>query len=250
MKLFDVVPNLVEIFSYWDRQGFWLQDLLIAFKRFNKEKGKNFVIKSEELEVLRHNIAQCEKFFYDSAWVMAPDRLKPDSRLEPYTMFWVPATIANMLTKFKEDLKGVELDDFDRTRLSSFVGDVTRFSEDLFRNDLKRVMSGSDIKKARDVFQSSLKSVRFEIGDSGDISCGLYFMKTCLIAAELLRREQSNPEYIFIPDLMIPGEVNKYIIFDFSQGQKLMHHQMHLPTHRTAFAKFVVMYLRSKVFNQ
>ncbi|HYD92822.1 MAG TPA: hypothetical protein VEA37_15205, partial [Flavobacterium sp.] len=94
-------------------------------------------------------------------------------------------------------------------------------------------------------FLDSEQSVKNALGPKGNVAADVYFLKTCLVAAEILRRKLARtPEYVFMPDRNLDTPVNRYVLFDFSNGEDPANESMHYPTFRLPYAKFVVEYLR------
>ncbi len=102
-----------------------------------------------------------------------------------------------------------------------------------------------------DVFRKSQQSAQRAIAFESK-AADLYFLKTCLIAAEMMRRQdEAHQQHIFIPDQRFATPKNEYAPFDFSgKNQRGSLTVMHYPTHRLPYAKWVVEYLYQQRLRQ
>jgi len=224
-----------------------LAEIITVFDRFSEiqnQLGRGLT--ENDIKLLRFTIKYFEDWFYRGKWTIIPERPEAEEDEKPYAYFSVPAGIINLATKFKEKNELVDkIGGFDQARLVDLQNEVGRFAAGLFSNELKSSMSRAELHGARDVFKRSARSVENATGPYGNKAGDLYFLKTCLVAAEMNRRQQKvGSAHIFIPDAIIPPGKNEYIPFDFSNGQDPKNNSMHYPTHRIAYCKFVVEYLR------
>lgn len=220
---------------------------------------------SEDIRLINFTIKYFENWFYEGGW--AKISKKQNDNINAYAYFSVPAGIVNLFTKLKDSAESAEeIISFDSEKLSGLQKEVRDFVitflskerlETILKQDLnpeKREKIECVLKNRENMlrtFYESEKSVENELkggrGSSGSTAGDLYLLKTALIAAEMKRREQEmDPKhYVFVPDIEIATNAERYRWFDFSQG-KDEHSSMHYPNDRIAYAKFLVEYLGTK----
>ena len=176
-------------------------------------------------------------------------------------------TIKRIVAKFKDSTEFPnKIISFDLQRLAQLQSDVHNFvvkflSKERLEALLKENLNPEKRQKIESLynnrenimsaFLASEKSVENEIrggrGSSGSKAPDLYLMKTCLIGAELNRREHAKEPkyYVFTPQIETTKNTENYVWFDFSQG-KDKHSSMHYPKDRILYARFLAEYLETK----
>ncbi len=219
----------------------------------------------EDIKLINFTIKYFENWFYAGKWAQVSH--KQNQNPKAYAYFSVPAGILNVLTKVKDSQtspKGIV--GFDLERLEELQKEVRDFATRYLSADrLESILSGDlgEEKRAQvqflydnreamlRTFSESERSVQDEFrggrGSSGSKAPELYLLKTCLIAAEMSRRQQEIDanHYVFVPDEKISTHADRYQMFDFSLGRD-NHSSMHFPKDRIAYGRFLVEYLRSK----
>lgn len=243
--------RLLDVLESRSEKPLPLSEIIKVFDKFSDlqtqlAKG----LTADDIKLLRFTIKYFEDWFYRGGWTTVPDRAQAGRDDKPYAYFSVPAGIINLVTKAKE-LPGLAgtLGGFDQGRLDDLEKGVHKFAAGLLAGSPKMsqpalAMPEGDRQNAWQVFLQSERSFKSATGPYGNPAGDLYFLKTCLIAAEMNRRQQTGSKHIFIPDTVMPGPKNEYRPFDFSEGQEPKYNTMHYPTHRISYCKYVVEYLR------
>ncbi|MEK7583514.1 MAG: hypothetical protein AAB483_03905 [Patescibacteria group bacterium] len=219
-----------------------LSEIITVFDKFSHLQEKlRGEITPADIRLLQFTVKYFENWFYRGAWVKLPERAAGQEDENPYAYFSVPAGLLNLLTKIKEMPEySNQLGSFDRGRLSELQAQVRSFATGLLSKtqlDNRQAMITT--------FTESERSVSHELGPRGHEAGDLYFLKTCIVAAEMLRRQRlENPDRVFTPDAKMATPRNEYVLFDFSAGKASRYNSMHYPTFRLPYCKFVVEYLR------
>lgn len=241
-----------------------LYRVIEIFDRFSAIKEKlRGAMTPEDISFLNLSIAYLQDWFLRGAWTHIPEEHAEDA--QAYAYFSAPAMVVNTLTKIKEIPEyAAQMHAVDPKELAALMRGVAGFSRSLIseRNLVAVAQSGEASEQERehadivlgyldetiDAISRSEASVKREIGANGHPAGDLYFLKTCLIAAEILRRQRAErPGSFFIPDIRVPsGTEEEYIAFDFSQGNDARLNSMHYSKSRLPYCMLVVEYLRSK----
>ena len=238
-----------------------LSEIVAIFERY--EDLSNIALTSNDIELINFTIKYFENWFYSGEWTRVSQ--KQNKNPKAYAYFSVPAGIINMLAKLKDSANNndEQIISFDKTRLNKLQEEVRTFAERFLSEErLKRLLQeklnpekkfrveliNSNRARMFDIFNQSERSVENELTGrrgSGSKAPDLYLVKTALIAAEMIRREQMlDPgHYIFIPDKNTID--SSYQRFDFSGGADSFS-SMHYHKARLPYAKFLVEYLRTK----
>lgn len=239
--------SLLDVLESRSESPLPLSEIIAVFDKFgNLHENLRQEITEDDIKLLQFAIKYFENWFYRGKWVITPERPEKKDNENSYAHFSVPAGIINMMTKFKEtDELTDELKGFNQERLADLINNIEKFASGLFSGELKKVMKPADLHGAMNVFKKSEKSVKNATGAYGNKAGDLYFLKTCLVAAEMARRQrEEDSRHVFIPDTTFSSAKNEYVPFDFSGGKDPKNNSMHYPTHRIPFCKFVVEYLR------
>jgi hypothetical protein len=223
-----------------------------------KEATKH--ISDADVSFLNFAVRYLEDWFYEGTWA-TPSALY-DGDTQAYTQYSVPAAIANLVSKFKEDgvLAG-RIHGFDHARTEKFVGRVMSFARTQLSipmltrmqamadtTDEERAYAADLIKHHTELMNTLERSSRSVLGalSGHNPASDLYFLKTCLMAGEMVRRDKKeHPGSHFIPSIpRIPRNGNRYETFDFSNGRDPFFNTMHYPTERIPFAILAVWYLQ------
>lgn len=253
----DIRERLLRAFEVGEEPAsdvYYVVQILERFSRLNLSGGEQ--LNEKDIRFLSFGMKYLEDWFYRADWVDGKDGTQSDS--SEYLL--APAAIVNMLTKIKEIPEYSEkISDFEKERFRKFRDDVHEFAR-LFLSveNLSQLTEDADslmykqflqqvLDRRRDfidTFWDSEFSVEAELR-RGSSAADLYFLKTCLIAAEIMRREtQEFGEHVFLPEQSFPTERNEYRLFNFRErGQ---YGRMHYPTHRLPYCKFAVEYLFQK----
>lgn len=254
---------LLNVLESRDKKPVPLGEIINVLDRFSVLKDKlEHNLTESDIKLLNFTIKYFEDWFYRGKWAKIPKNQKGKPNTHSY--FSVPAGIVNMVTKIKEipEYSG-ELTNFDSDKLIKLQAGTRNFMNQFLSEDnLQSILNKKDKtayeidaintirqnrSKIMEVFNESERSVKNEFADrgSGSKAPDLYFLKTCLIAAEVLEREKvKGPNHVFIPDIEILKEASNYLMFDFSNGQNPRNNSMHYHKARLAYCKFVVEYLR------
>jgi hypothetical protein len=222
-------------------------------------------ITKQDIHLLRFFAAYIQKWFLAGEWVRIPVQYQHDPNA--YTFFSVPAGLVNLMVKlkeqkpeFKDGVQGIPEEIFDDLRVG-----VRKYADDVITAALVVTQHPDEHDPAmlqraqyiwqhqdhiRDTFRTSEMSFIDEVFGQKNSNGDLYFIKTCCIAAELIRRQCKDPTE-FIPDVEMPtvgykdGKPQNYTLFDFSNGRSKFD-TMHSAPLRIPYAKWVVAYLGSK----
>lgn len=219
----------------------------------------------EDIALLNFTVKYFENWFYSGEWTKVSQ--KQNKNQDAYAYFSVPAGIVNVITKFKDSKESSgTIVDFNSEKLIQLQKEVRDFAIKFLSKErleflLKENLNQEKRKKIEYIYNNreeimnafilSEKSVQNELngtrGSSGSKAPDLYLLKTCLIAAEMNRREyERDPKYyVFIPGKDIAKGRENYVWFDFSQG-KDKHSSMHYHKDRLLYTQFVVEYLKTK----
>ena len=240
-----------------------LSEIINVLEKFsNLEKIE---LTEKDLELLSFTVKYFENWFYSGEWTKVSQ--KQNKNPDAYAYFSVPAGIVNLITKFKDSSESSDkIVGFDRTRLAKLQKEVEDFavqflSKERLESILKENLNPEKREKIEylynnresimDAFLLSKKSVEKELsggqGSSGSKAPDLYLLKTCLIGAEMMRREHAkDPKYyVFTPQKEIMSGKENYVWFDFSQG-KNRHSSMHYHKERLLYAQFMVQCLENR----
>jgi hypothetical protein len=240
-----------------------LSEIINVLEKFsNLEKIE---LTEKDLELLSFTVKYFENWFYSGEWTKVSQ--KQNKNPDAYAYFSVPAGIVNLITKFKDSSESSDkIVGFDRTRLANLQKDVEDFatqflSKERLESILKENLNPEKREKIEylynnresimNAFLLSKKSVEKELsggqGSSGSKAPDLYLLKTCLIGAEMIRREHAkDPKYyVFTPQKEIMSGKENYVWFDFSQG-KNRHSSMHYHKERLLYAQFMVQCLENR----
>ena len=234
-----------------------LSKLINVFEKFSDVQGQlEKELTKEDIKFIQFVVKYFEDWFYRGEWAMISEKPEAKKDEKAYAYFSVPAGIINMITKIKENPKFTsKIGGFDPEKLTALQNKVHWFASNLLANNphfnKPALDSPGELQKARDVFKISEKSVKNATGPQGHVAGDLYLLKTCLVAAEMMRRQAGNGSgHNFIPDTKMPTAKNEYITFDFSGGDDPKYNSMHYPTHRLPYCKFIVAYLLSSPESQ
>ncbi len=219
----------------------------------------------ENIELMNKAIKYFEEWFYSGAWTKVTN--KQNENPNAYAYFSVPAVLINAMAKFKEKPEYLgQIQDFDKEKLKSLISEIDIYVSNYMSKDrleaLLRENLNEDKKRKIEYLSKNRESIlrAYENAKSfyltylnGNKQIGaynasdLYFLKTCLIAGEIRRREEKvqKDKYIFLPDNKVYDVKGSYEVFDFSQGSD-KYSSMHYPKERLLFTQFVVEYLRNK----
>ena len=212
-----------------------LSEIINVLEKFsNLEKIE---LTEKDLELLSFTVKYFENWFYSGEWTKVSQ--KQNKNPDAYAYFSVPAGIVNLITKFKDSSESSDkIVGFDRTRLANLQKDVEDFatqflSKERLESILKENLNPEKREKIEylynnresimNAFLLSKKSVEKELsggqGSSGSKAPDLYLLKTCLIGAEMIRREHAkDPKYyVFTAQKEIMSGKENYVWFDFSQ---------------------------------
>lgn len=186
-------------------------------------------ITEQDRRFLNFAIHYLERWFYEGVWAKPAERYTAEA--QPYLQYSVPAALTNMVTKFKQDSEiGTTLTTFDPARLRKLF-DASSASLPANLTPLTR----ERIKEAE-------TAIRYPFTHTRNRAADLYFMKTCLIAGEILRRTHGDLEKAvrLVPHSTDPSEYRR---FDFSSGKDPLYQSMHYPPARLPFCLAVTHHL-------
>ena len=240
-----------------------LSEIINVLEKFSNLQ--RIELTEKDLELLSFTVKYFENWFYSGEWAKISQ--KQNKNPDAYAYFSVPAGIVNLITKFKDSSESSDkIVGFDRTRLAKLQKEVEDFavqflSKERLESILKENLNPEKREKIEylynnresimDAFLLSKKSVEKELsggqGSSGSKAPDLYLLKTCLIGAEMMRREHAkDPKYyVFTPQKEIMSGKENYVWFDFSQG-KNRHSSMHYHKERLLYAQFMVQCLENR----
>ena len=193
-----------------------------------KEHAKHEITEQDK-RFLDFAIHYLERWFYEGTWAHPSERYTHEER--PYLQYSVPAAFTNMLTKFKEDADiGAALASFDLARLRRLFDTVSA--------TLAHTLS----QESHERIQQAETAVRYPFSHTRNRAADLYFIKTCIIGAEILRRTKGDLEKAV--QLVPPSsDPSAYLRFDFSKGADPLYQSMHYPPARLPFCIAVVAHL-------
>lgn len=242
-----------------------LPRLIGFFERFKELKGRiQEDISQEDIEFIRFVTEYFGDWFYRGDWLDVPEQIDEKT----FAFFSVPAGILNLLAKILEipDYKS-GINEINKSKMLDEINAADKFfRSDYYINVLLAVYKNSEstetqvhladfwFNNKRQISEAFIKSRNFvlkELMNSRKPENIFYFMKTCLVAANMLRIQQIKigDKKLFMPDLNALSTPNEYLIYDFSSGQNPKWNSMHYPTHKILFAMVFVIYLRNKKEN-
>ncbi|MDQ5954473.1 MAG: hypothetical protein QG583_401 [Patescibacteria group bacterium] len=253
---------LLDILESRSKEPVPLSEIIKVFDKFSDISKVELT--PEDIKLVNFTIKYFENWFYSGEWAKVSQ--KQNKNPNAYAYFSVPAGLVNVITKLKDNRENPkEITSFDSQKLSLFVNEVKSFVNEFLSKERLESVLKEDLNPAKKEkveflyknreaifkeFLNSEKSVQDElrgIRGSGSQAPDLYLLKTILIGAEIIRREQEiDPKYyVFSPEKEMKKSEDNYVWFDFSRG-KDRHSSMHYHQDRILFSKFVAEYLRSK----
>lgn len=233
--------QLLDILESRTQEPVPLAEIINVLEKFSHRQNElREGLTPADIKFLSFTVHYFEDWFYRGEWVDVPKK----ENGQEYNYLAVPAGIVNMLTKIKELPSYTEaVGGFDKDKLRALWNEVRGFANNFLQDNHLDPAARRSILAT---FRQSANSVHSELA-FGSSAADLYFLKTCIIAAEMARRQDENSgQHIFIPDQALPTKKNEYHMFDFNpQGDESGLTRMHYPTHRLPYCKFVVEYLRS-----